>query len=159
MTFFVDRDLGPGVGMALRSVGVDVVLHGDRFDADTSDQHWIATMTAESRVILTRDRHLRTHPAERAVFEDAGARAIVVATGASTPLDDLRSLLIAWPSIQHHLVSTPSPWMFGVSRDGRLTQYVPATGPGSPAERRAALETARTERREKRTPTAGRGAH
>lgn len=146
MTFFVDRDLGPRVGTALRSVGVDVVLHGDRFDADTSDQHWIATMTAESRVILTRDRHLRTRPAERAVFEDARARAIVVATGVSTPLEDLRSLLIAWSTIELHVAETPAPWMFGLSRDGKLTQYIPSTGPGSPAERRAALVRARAGR-------------
>lgn len=136
MTFFVDRDLGPRVGRALREVKVDVVLHSDRFTASESDVVWIRAVSADGLVILTRDRHIRTRPAERQAFAEAGARCFVVATGASTPLDDLRALLIAWPMIVGHVASTPAPFMYGIARDGRLTQYIPATGPAGPMSRR-----------------------
>jgi hypothetical protein len=135
VTFFVDRDLGPRVGRALREVKVDVVLHADRFTASESDAVWIRSVSADGLVILTRDRHIRRRPAERQAFEDAGARCFVVATGASTPLDDVRALLIAWPLILEHVASTPAPFMYGIARDGRLTQYIPTGGPAGPASR------------------------
>lgn len=143
MTFFVDRDLGPRVGRALREVKVDVVLHQERFGPREEDTIWIAAVSKDRQVILTRDRHIRGRPAERKVFEEAGARCFVVATGASTPLDDLRALLIAWPQIRQRLEEATAPFMYGVSREGRLTQYIPTTGPAGPAARAKATAEAR----------------
>lgn len=111
MTFFVDRDLGPRVGEALRSVQVDVVLHHERFGARVPDAEWLAAVSGEQMVILSRDRKMRTRPAEREAFETVGARCFVIATGASTPLDDLRALLWAWPAILGHVAATPGPFM------------------------------------------------
>ena len=135
MTYFVDRDLGPSVGLALRAVKVSVVLHSERFKPSELDERWIPAVSADGLVILTRDRHIRTRPAERAAFEAAGARCFVVTTGASTPLDDLRALLWAWPPIIQTVADSAAPFMFGVSRDVRLTQYIPLTGPAGPASR------------------------
>ena len=146
MTFFVDRDLGPRVGRALREVKVDVVLHGERFRADESDARWIHSVSTDGLVILTRDRHIRSRPAEREAFMDAGARCFIVTTGASTPLDDLRALLIAWPSILAYVAEMPAPFMFGIARDGRLTQYLPTFGPEGPAARATATRAARVRR-------------
>jgi hypothetical protein len=143
VTFFVDRDLGPRVGQALRSVRVDVVLHHERFGAGVPDTEWIAAVSDDEMVILTRDRKMRTRPAEREAFQTAGARCFVVATGASTPLDDLRALLWAWPAILGHVVGTPSPFMFGISRQGQLVQWVPAGGPQGPTSRFEALRRSR----------------
>ena len=148
VTYFVDRDLGPRVGEALRQVKVDVVLHHERFGPTTADDEWIPTAAAEGLVILTRDRHIRSRPAERQVFVDAGAKCIVVTTGVSRPLDDLRALLIAWPQIEAHAASMPGPFMFGLARDGRLTQYIPTSGPHGPEARREAMAA----RRAARTP-------
>jgi hypothetical protein len=142
VTFFVDRDLGPRVGRALREVKVDLVLHGDRFPPDEPDVSWIQAVSADGLVILTRDRHIRSRPAERQVFEDAQARAFVVTTKAASPLDDLRALLIAWPGIMGHIAATPAPFMYGVSREGRLTQYIPVGGPSGPAARSRARRRA-----------------
>lgn len=143
MTFFVDRDLGPRVGEALRSVQVDVVLHHERFGARVPDAEWLAAVSGEQMVILSRDRKMRTRPAEREAFETVGARCFVVATGASTPLDDLRALLWAWPAILGHVAATPGPFMYGVSRQGQLTQWLPAEGPHGPASRFEALRKSR----------------
>lgn len=129
MTFFVDRDLGPRVGQALRAVQVPTVLHGDRFRPNEPDDSWIAAVSTEGLVILTRDRKIRTRPAERQVFEAARARCFVAAIGVSTPLDDLRALLIAWPQIQERVSNAPRPFMYGVSREGKLTQYIPVWAP------------------------------
>ena len=130
----------------MREVKVDVVLHGERFRADESDARWIQSVTADGLVILTRDRHIRSRPAEREAFMEAGSRCFVVTTGASTPLDDLRTLLITWPSILAFVAEMAAPFMFGIARDGRLTQYLPTSGPKGPAARAAATRAARTRR-------------
>jgi hypothetical protein len=133
--FFVDRDLGRGFGLALRSVGVAVVLHDERFQPRTPDHVWIRAVSADGLVILTRDRKIRKRVAERQAFEAAKARCFVIVTGASTPLDDLRALLIAWPKLTAMIDNFSAPFMFGVGREGQLTQYIPATGPAGPAAR------------------------
>lgn len=147
MTYFVDRDLGPRVGEALRSVKVDTVLHRERFGPATPDDIWIPAVAADGLVILTRDRHIRSRRAERDVFVDAGAKCIVVTTRVSTPLDDLRALLIAWPRIEDHVANTPGPFMFGLARDGRLTQYIPTSGSFGPEARKQAMAAKRDARR------------
>jgi len=143
VSYFVDRDLGPPVGDALRSVKVDVVLHRERFQPETADDEWIPAVAAEGRVILTRDRHIRSRPAERQAFTTAGAKCIVVTTRVSTPLDDLRALLIAWPEIEALAVTMPGPFMFGLARNGRLTQYIPEAGPQGPQARRERMGSKR----------------
>lgn len=153
MTFFVDRDLGPRVGRALREVKVDVVLHGDRFRPDESDARWIRSVTTDGLVILTRDRHIRSRSAERDAFMEAGARCFVVTTGVSTPLDDLRALLMSWPAILAIEAEMAAPFMFGIARDGRLTQYVPTSGPNGPAARAEATRAARVRRTKKASDT------
>jgi hypothetical protein len=127
-------------------VKVDVVLHHERFTASEKDTAWIAAVSTEGLIIMTRDRRIRSRPAERAVFEAAKARCFVVATGASTPLEDLRVLLGAWPRMEAIIATTAAPFMYALSRDSRLTQYIPATGPRGPAARARATRRRRGDR-------------
>lgn len=126
MRLFTDRDIGPGISLALRAVGVDVELYGERYsDPMVPDDRWIAEVSSQGLVILTKDTHIRTRPAEREVFEAAGARAFVLSTRGATRLINLRAILIAWPEIIREVETRPAPFMFGLDRAGRLTQYIP----------------------------------
>ena len=130
MKLFTDRDVGPGIGLALRHVGVDVQLYRERYTSGmVSDERWVAEVTSENLVILTKDTHIRTRPAERQVFEAAGARAFVLATRGATRLQNLRAVLIGWDRIVAEVESRAAPFMFGIDRAGTLTQYVPPVTP------------------------------
>jgi hypothetical protein len=123
---FTDRDVGPDIGLALRQVGVEVELYRERYTSGmVPDERWIAEVTSEALVILTKDTHIRTRPSERTVFEAAGARAFVLATRGATRLVNLRAVLIAWPRIETEVGTREAPFMFGRDRAGVLTQYVP----------------------------------
>jgi hypothetical protein len=142
--FFVDRDLGPRVGRALRELKVDVTNHADRFAPREWDLTWIPRVTADGLVILTRDAHIRTRPAERAVFEGCGARSFFVTGTKMTALTSVRALLIAWHDMAAIIETEgPGPWMYGISRDGKLTRYIPADAPAGPSARRTALQASR----------------
>ena len=126
MRLFADRDVGTCIGEALRLVDIDVVLYKDRYTSGlVPDERWIAEATAEGLVILTKDTHIRSRPAERTVFKACGARAFVLATRGATKLHNLRALLIAWPQVVSEIETRPAPFMFGIARNGALTQYVP----------------------------------
>jgi hypothetical protein len=123
---FTDRDVGPDIGLALRQVGVEIELYRDRYTSGmVPDERWIAEVTSEGLVILTKDTHIRSRPAERTVFEAAGARAFVLATRGATRLENLRAVLIAWPRMEAEVATRHAPFMFGIDRAGNLTQYVP----------------------------------
>ena len=126
MRLFTDRDVGPDIGLALRQVGVEVELYRERYTSGMiPDERWIAEVTSEGLVILTKDTHIRSRPAERSVFEAAGARAFVLATRGATRLANLRAVLIAWPFLEAEVATRDAPFMFGIDRTGAMTQYVP----------------------------------
>jgi hypothetical protein len=132
---FIDRDLGPAIGLALQAVKVDAKNHVELFNEMAPDELWIPAVTAAGRVILSKDRRLRTRPAERAAFEAAGARCFVLTAEKQDRLSLLRCVLAAWDSIEDKVATVPAPFMYGIGRDGRLTQWIPVDGPDGPAER------------------------
>lgn len=131
MKLFIDRDLGKRLGRALRAVGVPVVLHIDRYpSADVEsipDDVWIAEATAHDEVILTRDGRIRRMSAELAAVVAAEARCFVLETGNATPIDYLRAVMAAWPRMNEIVASETPPFMYGISRSGRLIRRYPTT--------------------------------
>ena len=129
MKLFIDRDLGKRLGRALRAVGIPVILHIDRYptaDAESvPDSLWIAEATAQGEVILTRDGRIRRMSAELAAVVAAKASCFVLETGNATPLDYLRAIMAAWPRMVEIVDEEPPPFMYGVSRNGRLTRRYP----------------------------------
>ena len=129
MTIFIDRDLGKKLGRALRIVGVDVVLHIDRYpnaDAESiPDTLWIAQAAQRGDVILTRDGRIRRTSAELAAVISARAQCFVLETGNATPLDYLRAVMVAWPRIQQIVARVDPPFMYAIQRDGRVVRRYP----------------------------------
>jgi len=129
VNLFIDRDLGKRLGRALRTVGVKVTLHIERYpvaDAESvADQKWIEDAAIAGDVILTRDGKIRRIPAELAAVIAANARCFVLETGNATSFDYLRAVVIAWPAMERVVRDVPPPFMYGVSRAGRLTRRYP----------------------------------
>ena len=133
MKLFIDRDLGKRLGRALRAVGVPVVLHIDRYpnaDAESvPDSVWIAAATEQGEVILTRDGRIRRMSAELAAVVAAKASCFVLETGNASPLDYLRAVMAAWPRMLEIVTTEAPPFMYGISRTGRVTRrYPPPSG-------------------------------
>lgn len=129
MNIFIDRDLGKKLGRALRAVGVSVTLLVERYptaDAETvPDRRWIQEAAALDEVVLTRDGKIGRRSAELDAVIAANARCFVLETGNATPLDYLRVVMIAWPTMQRIVKDVSPPFMYGISRTGRLTRRYP----------------------------------
>ncbi len=131
MKVFIDRDLGKRLGYALRAVRIPVVLHIERYPAadaeSVPDAVWIAEATAQREVILTRDGRIRRMSAELAAVVAAGAKCFVLETGNATPLDYLQALMAAWPRMLEIVDEETPPFMYGISRTGRVARRYPPT--------------------------------
>jgi hypothetical protein len=83
-TFFVDRCLGRGVGIALRESGLNVEFHADHFADDADDQTWISEVGRRGWVVLTKDKAIRTRPVELQAVVAAKVRMFSLSSGNMT---------------------------------------------------------------------------
>ena len=87
------------------------------------DPEWIPIVTAQNWVIISRDSHIASRPAEIAAIRDHGARLIALAgRDAGTPWEQLEVLLTNWRAIER-LAASAGPWVYTATRT-RLHQVV-----------------------------------
>lgn len=127
--FYIDADL---IGMAklLVAVRADITYPGDPggtgvdgrprppcpIEPQTQDSQWIPEIASKSWVVLTRDRHIRHRPAERAALVSARARHVTL--DARKQLDrwsQLEIVVTQWRAIER-LIELPGPWVYSASR-------------------------------------------
>lgn len=129
MKLFVDRDLGKRLPRALKAVGVEATAHIDRYptaDAESiEDREWIREAVGRGELLITRDGTIRRREVEIGAIVRAEGACVVLETGNGTPLVYLRALMIAWPEIERLVNDERPPWVFGLSRDGRMTRRYP----------------------------------
>ena len=119
LRFFVDESL-LGLGKALSFARRDVVHsgHGLVTDAPTgaSDEQWIPAVAARGLVVIGRDKHLRTRPAEIALWKEHGLRVFEIAGKRDLQTWDYLSRLVRrWDDIEARLEHRGStPWCFRV---------------------------------------------
>lgn len=80
------------------------------------DPEWIPIVTAQNWVIISRDSHIASRPAEIAAIRDHGARLVALAgRDAGTPWEQLEVLLTNWRAIER-LAASPGPWVYTATR-------------------------------------------
>jgi hypothetical protein len=126
---FIDRDLGKKLGYALRTVGVSVTNHIERYptadEESISDAQWIQEASLRKEVIVTRDGGIRRESAELQAMIAAGARCFVLETGNAPAFVYLRALMVAWPQMERVTAEEPPPFMFAITRAGRVLRRFP----------------------------------
>jgi predicted nuclease of predicted toxin-antitoxin system len=128
-TFFVDRSLGKGVGRALRDAGATVELHDDYFAQETADVDWIATVTQNGWVILTKDKYIRRRRNERDVVQSAKARIFTLRNGNMRGAD-MAAIFVAQLTRMEELATTEPPFVYLVDANGcELAQLAPVPPP------------------------------
>lgn len=120
LRFFVD-ETSLGVGKALAAARKDVVHVGHplipEVPVGTLDVDWIPAVAARGLVILSRDRHIRTNPAERAQLRAAALRVFWVSGKKDmNSWDTLARLVRRWDEIERLLTERgPGPWFMAIN--------------------------------------------
>ena len=126
LRFFVDES-ALGIGNAMEIARNDVVHPGHRLLPEvplgTLDPDWMPVIASRGFVVISRDRHIRTKPAELAAFREHGLPAFWIAGKRDlTNWDTLVRLVRRWEDIEEAIrVRGPGPWFFAVT-DARISE-------------------------------------
>jgi hypothetical protein len=116
LRFFVDESL-MGLGKALAYARTDVVYAGHALvpGAPTGalDTEWIPVIAARGLSVIGRDRHMRTRPAEVALWKRFGLRVFYIAGKKDlSTWDNLVRLVRRWQDIERTLEQRrQGPWL------------------------------------------------
>jgi hypothetical protein len=126
LRFFVDES-ALGIGKALEIARSDFVHPGHRLLPEvplgTLDTDWMPVVAGRGLVVIIRDRHIRTKPAELAAFREVGLRVFWIAGKRDlTNWDTLVRLVRRWEDIEETIrVRGPGPWFYSVT-GARITE-------------------------------------
>jgi hypothetical protein len=125
VTFFLDYQIGRYVvADALRALGAHVEVHIDHFAPDAPDAQWIPEVGRRQWVLITKDKHIRRNPLERAAYVAAKLRGFVV-TGTDMAGQELAALLVrCLPGMVRRIAGRTGPLLFTISRGGIFTKLI-----------------------------------
>lgn len=130
--YYVDADL-IGLGKILVQVRADVTYAGDEggigidkqprppspVAPNVHDPDWIPIIASRGWIVITKDRHMLSRPAEREAIREARARHLRIEGPPGQrqlrKWDQLVILLSRWGDIER-LVDQPGPWIYVATR-------------------------------------------
>ncbi|MBE7519610.1 MAG: hypothetical protein HS107_10250 [Thermoflexaceae bacterium] len=118
---FVDRSIPRAVAEGLRHYRQDLVYLDDRFPRSTPDRVWLAEAGRQGWMVITRDKKIRTRPAERRALVESGARCFVLTQKRDPTRQEYIALLVrALPAMERVFATTPAPFLYSVDGTGIL---------------------------------------
>ena len=127
--FYIDADI-LGLAKVLAGLRPDVTYPGDPgttihrrsrpacpiSNPGTDDDAWIPEVTAYGWLIVTRDKHIQSRPAEITAVRNAGARMVALAgEEAKGTWDQLEVFMAQWRAIKA-LLDEPGPFIYAATR-------------------------------------------
>ncbi len=128
--YYVDADI-IGLGKLLVQIRADVTYAGDPggrgidkrlrppspIAPGALDPDWILNVAGLGWIVITRDRHMLSRPAERQEIVQSKARHIRLDPSKKqlSKWDQLEILMIRWRSIEA-VVDQPGPWVYAATR-------------------------------------------
>jgi len=124
--WFVD-ETSLGLARALATARRDVVHPGHprlpEVPRDTDDIDWMPVVAARGLVVISRDRHIRTKPAELAALREHGLRAFWIA--GKRDMSNWQNLVLLvkwWERLEDIVRDRPTgPWFYAIS-DGAIRE-------------------------------------
>ncbi len=118
---FVDRSIPRAVADALNIVRDDVRWLEDEYQHDTKDTVWLPDVGSRGWLVISRDKKIRTRPAERQALLDGGVGCFILAQKQPlTRWDYLKLLAATLDEMEHIFANTEKPFIYTVGRTGRM---------------------------------------
>ena len=126
--WFVDES-ALGLAKTLATARGDVLYPGYRrlleIPLSTPDEDWMPIVAERGLVVIIRDRHVRTKPAELKAFMHHGLRAFWIAGDRDMSTWDNLRRVVRWWDRMEHIVTTrrEGPWFYALF-ETRVTEVV-----------------------------------
>ena len=121
--FFIDENdlaLGRSLALARKDVLHPGHVRLPNVPLGTPDAQWLPIVGELGLIVITRDKKIRSRPAEAGLVIAAGIRGFVL-TGAGdlSTWDTLSVLVRQWDALERHLAAHPTgPWLAGLTSQG-----------------------------------------
>lgn len=122
--YFTDENT-LGLGKLLERSGRDDVVYPGhpglpQVPLGTPDVDWMPVIARRELLVITRDRRIRTRPAELAVYSEFGIRSVWIGTKRDLgPRDQLELFLRHEDRLRREMVKRgPGPWALAMSSSG-----------------------------------------
>jgi len=123
VTFFIDECLGKGVSTALEKAGAVVRGYSGNIAIGTSDKDWLARVGKQNWVVLTKDKNIRHHIAERDALIAAKVKAFVLTSGNLTGSEMADIFVANLDKITARANETAPPFIAKVTRNNVVELY------------------------------------
>ena len=124
MAYFTDENT-LGLGKLLRRTGRDDVLYPGHEELPqvplgTPDLEWMPVIAQNDLIVVTRDRRIRTRPAELRAYSQFGIRSVWIGAKQDLgPQDQVALFLRHEPPLQREIIKRgPGPWALALSSSG-----------------------------------------
>ena len=122
--YFTDENT-LGLGKLLRRSGRDDVVYPGHADLPevpigTADLEWMPVIAQRDLIVLTRDRRIRTRPAELRAYSDLGIRSVWIGAKQDLGPHDQAALFLKHEArLQREIIKRgPGPWALALSLSG-----------------------------------------
>lgn len=120
-SLFIDRNAWSRLlGDALNAAGISYVAHHRKFAVDAPDEDWIAAVSTEQWIAITRDQNIRRKPNELAAIRSSRAIIFVFTSGNLSASDTARLLIHAHHRILGLARAAQRPALFSIRKDGSI---------------------------------------
>lgn len=120
---FIDRSIPRAIAEALQKVRPDVLWLEDVwiFRHDTKDEVWLTHVGFANWLAISRDKKIRTRPAERERIIAAGVGAFIFTQKTNLKKWDYLKLLgRSLDEMEDKFRTVPRPFIYGIQKDGAL---------------------------------------
>jgi predicted nuclease of predicted toxin-antitoxin system len=121
VTFYIDASIQVAVAAAISQFRTDVLYAGGPGAPAfaTRDTEWLALAGRNDWVVLTRDKRIRTRPAERDMYLSVGVRTFCFThAGNYTSWEVLELVVSSWRRIEEAADATAGPYIYSVTKAG-----------------------------------------
>lgn len=122
--YFTDEN-ALGLGKLLQRSGRDDILypghpHLLQIPLGTPDLEWMPVVGAQGLIVLTRDRRIRTRPAELSAYREAGVRSVWIGAKQDLrPQDQMQLFLRHEERLRREIIKLgPGPWALALTLAG-----------------------------------------
>jgi hypothetical protein len=122
---FIDRSVPKPVAEALKQVRDDVSWLEDHFDHRAKETEWLPEVGRNGWLVILRDKRIRTRYGERQAIVENGVGCFILNQGNDpTKWEYLKLLALTLDEMLDKFETTARPFIYTVSRDGRLSQVL-----------------------------------
>ena len=122
-TFFIDRSLGKKtIPDALISKGLNVEIHDDHFEPDTSDQEWLKSVGKNEWIVITKDNRIKNRSWEFDMVRKYNVRMFVVRQASLTGQEIADILINTAKKLAIFLKYNNPPFIASISKSGNISK-------------------------------------